>query len=212
MQFVNVNALFWKKKLSQNTLEQGDGMLPSVDPVGCRRCLTFQEAVMGADGREGKQVLGSARWWARYSVREEAGKEPSFLAGWRTVRQLVNEALSTSDISRARCAPAQTCVSRPALSPGTRCFFTSFCPDSVSSTQLRAGEAVSFHHVREEELPPGPLPQLEARGDGGALHVRHPAEQPRALHRPRGAHARLPLPRAREPGGFQLRVCRPRVI
>lgn len=43
-------------------------MLLSVDPVGCRRWLTVQEAVMGFDGREGKQILGSARWWARYSV------------------------------------------------------------------------------------------------------------------------------------------------
>lgn len=85
---------FLEKKLSQNSLEQGDGMLLSVDPVGCRRCLTVQEAVMGADGREGKQVLGSTRWWARYSVREEAGKESSFLTGWRTIRELVNEALS----------------------------------------------------------------------------------------------------------------------
>ena len=38
---------FFGKKLSQNPLEQGDGMLRSVDPVGCRRCLTVQEVVMG---------------------------------------------------------------------------------------------------------------------------------------------------------------------
>lgn len=113
---MNVNALFWKKKLSQNTLEQGDGMLPSVDPVGCRRCLTFHEAVMGADGREGKQVLGSARWWARYSVREEAGKEPSFLAGWRTVRQLVNEALSAP-----RTSPGPGVLRHRPVCPGRRC-------------------------------------------------------------------------------------------
>lgn len=79
---------FLEKKLSQNTLEQGDGMLLTFDPVGCRRCLTFQEAVMGADGREGKQVLGSACWWARYIVREEASKESSFLVCWRVVREL----------------------------------------------------------------------------------------------------------------------------
>lgn len=58
---------------------------------------------------------------------------------------------------------------------------------------------MSLHHVCEEELPPGPLPQLEARGHGGPLHVRHPAEQPRALHRPRGARA-LPLPRFQRAG------------
>ena len=94
LQFVNVNALFWKKKLSQNTLEQGDGTLLTVDPVGFRRCLTVQEAVMGADGREGKQLLGSACWWASYIVREEASKESSLLACWRSVREPENEAHS----------------------------------------------------------------------------------------------------------------------
>lgn len=49
-----------------------------------------------------------------------------------------------------------------------------------------------LHHVREEELPAGALPQLEARGDCGALHVRHPAEQPGALLRPGGARRGLP--------------------
>ena len=103
----------------------------------------------------------------------------------------MNEAHSAPRKSpRGRCVWAQTHVSRPELPPGARCFFTSFCRDGVSSAQLRAGEVVPFHHVCEEELPPGSLPQLEARGDGGPLHVRHPAEQPRALHRPRGACAR----------------------
>lgn len=97
---------FFGKKLSQNPLEQGDGMLLSVDPVGCRRCLTVQEVVMGVDGREGKQILGSARWWARYSVQEEASKESSFLAGWRNVRELVTEAHSAP----REIPPEQVCV------------------------------------------------------------------------------------------------------
>lgn len=45
---------------------------------------------------------------------------------------------------------------------------------------------MSVHHVRTEELPPRALPQLEARGDGGALHVRHSAEDLRDLHRSGG--------------------------
>lgn len=52
--------------------------------------------------------------------------------------------------------------------------------------QLWAGEAVSVHHVRTEELPPCSLPQLETRSDRGTLYVRHPAENPRDLHRARG--------------------------
>ena len=201
------------RKNSQKALEQGDGMLLSVAPVGCRRWLTVQEAVMGVDGREGKQILGSACWWARYSVREGAGKESSFLAGWRNAGELVNGAHSAPRKSpRGRCAWAQTRVSRPELPPGTRCFFTSFCRDDVSSAQLRAGKVVSLHHVCEEELPPGPLPQLEARGHGGPLHVRHPAEQPRALHRPRGARAFLcPVFRELE-GVCTLCVCSPFTI
>lgn len=42
------------------------------------------------------------------------------------------------------------------------------------------------HHVRKEELPPCALPQLEARSDGGSLHVRHPAENLWDLHGARG--------------------------
>lgn len=42
------------------------------------------------------------------------------------------------------------------------------------------------HHVRAEELPPRALPQLEARRVGGALHVRHSAENLRDLHRAGG--------------------------
>lgn len=49
---------------------------------------------------------------------------------------------------------------------------------------------MSVHHVRTEELPPRALPQLEARGDGGALHVRHSAESLRDLH---GAGGLLPV-------------------
>src|SRR4029434_4564340 len=48
--------------------------------------------------------------------------------------------------------------------------------------QLRAGETVPLHHVRAEELPARAVPQLEARGDGGSLHVRPPAESLRNLH------------------------------
>lgn len=45
---------------------------------------------------------------------------------------------------------------------------------------------MSVHHVCTEELPPCSLPQLEARGDGGTLHVRHPAEILWDVHRARG--------------------------
>lgn len=45
---------------------------------------------------------------------------------------------------------------------------------------------MSVHHVCTEELPPCALPQLEARSDGGTLHVRHPAENLWDVHRARG--------------------------
>lgn len=45
---------------------------------------------------------------------------------------------------------------------------------------------MQVHHVGAQELPPCALPQLETRGDGGTLHVRHPAENPRQLHRAGG--------------------------
>lgn len=66
--------------------------------------------------------------------------------------------------------------------PATRVCSQRFC----FCAQLRVGEALSLHHVRTEELPPRALPQLEARRDGGALHVRNSAENPRDLHRAGG--------------------------
>jgi len=57
------------------------------------------------------------------------------------------------------------------------------CP---SHMKLWAGEAVSVHHVRTEELPPCSLPQLEARSDSGTVYVRHPAENLWDVHRAGG--------------------------
>lgn len=68
------------------------------------------------------------------------------------------------------------------LTPATRACSQRFC----FRAQLRVGEAVSVHHVRTEELSPRALPQLEARRDGGALHVRHSAENLWDLHRAGG--------------------------
>lgn len=84
-----------------------------------------------------------------------------------------------------RCArQGRACLTQSP--PGVWRSSAAFHRDDVSPTQLRARKAVPLHHVGEEELQAGPVPQLEARGHRGALHVRHPAEQPRALHRPGG--------------------------
>lgn len=45
---------------------------------------------------------------------------------------------------------------------------------------------MSLHHVSAKELPTGSIPQLEACGDGGPLHVRHSPENIWNLHRAGG--------------------------